>query len=52
LIDLARDVSGALMTGFQIGGFTRSRIRSSGLFADFPTADLVTVRSLGLKELG
>ncbi len=38
------DDSGVFVTGRQIRGF--------GLFAEIPTADVVTVMSLRLKELG
>ena len=41
---LSGDDLGVFMTGRQLRGF--------GLFADFPTADVVTVISLRLKELG
>ena len=45
--------SASILSGDELGGFmTGCQLRGFGLFAGFPTADVVTVISLRLKELG
>jgi hypothetical protein len=42
-----------IFSGDDLGGsMTRRQLRGFGLFAGIPTADVVTVISLRLKELG